>query len=166
MKLRTVLLAAAFFLPAGVALAQGAAPMSDVKPFRASADIDGLIAKAKAQPPKPLIIQKIVGTGAYSANLEYRAGAAAPASIHDNENELMVFVQGTGTFTSGGALVDGTRSNPANQSGTSISGGTPQHVAKGDVLIVPAGVPHQITPDAGSAVVVMTFHVPNPWPGK
>jgi len=39
-------------------------------------------------------------------------------------------------------------------------------VAKGDTLIVPAGVPHQITPDAGSAVVVMTFHVPSPWPGK
>jgi len=69
--------------------------MPDVKTFLASTDIDGLIAKAKAQPAKPLIIQKIVGTGAYSVNLEYRAGAAAPASIHDNENELMVFVQGT-----------------------------------------------------------------------
>ena len=164
MKLRTILLAAAFVLPAGMALAQGAMP--DVKTVLASADIDGLIANAKAQPAKPLIIQKIVGTGAYSANLEYRAGAAAPASIHDNENELMVFKQGTGTIVIGGALVDGTRSNPANQSGSGIAGGTPQHVAKGDVLIVPAGVPHQIAPDAGVAVAVLTFHVPSPWPGK
>ena len=140
MKLRTILLAAAFVLPAGMALAQGAMP--DVKTVLASADIDGLIANAKAQPAKPLIIQKIVGTGAYSANLEYRAGAAAPASIHDNENELMVFKQGTGTIVIGGALVDGTRSNPTNQAGSSISGGKSQHVASGDVLIVPAGVAH------------------------
>jgi mannose-6-phosphate isomerase-like protein (cupin superfamily) len=164
MKLRTILLAAAFLLPAGMALAQGGMP--DVKTVMASSDIQGLIAKAKAQPAKPLIIQKIVGTGAYSANLEYRAGAAAPAAIHDNENELMSFVDGTGTIVIGGTLVDGTRSNPTNQAGSSISGGTPQHVAKGDVLIVPAGVAHQIVPDAGSAVVVMTFHVPSPWPGK
>ena len=164
MKPRTILLAAAFLRPAGMTLAQGAMP--DVKTVLASADIDGLIANAKAQPAKPLIIQKIVGTGAYSANLEYRAGAAAPASIHDNENELMVFKQGTGTIVIGGALVDGTRSNPANQAGSSISGGKSQHVASGDVLIVPAGVAHQIVPDAGSAVVVITFHVPQPWPGK
>ncbi len=166
MKLRTMLFAAALLLPAGMAFAQGNAPMPDVKSFLASADIAGLIAKAKAQPPKPLISQNIVGTGAYRANLEYRAGAAAPASIHDNEAELMVFVEGSGTITTGGTLVDGTRSNPANQSGSGIAGGTPQHVAKGDVLIVPAGVPHQIAPDAGVAVAVLTFHVPSPWPGK
>jgi mannose-6-phosphate isomerase-like protein (cupin superfamily) len=164
MKLRTILLTAAFVLPAGMAFAQGAMP--DLKTFLSSADIDALAAKAKAQPAKPLIIQPVVGTGAYRVNLEYRAGAAAPASIHDNENELMMFVAGTGTFVSGGTLVNGSRTNPTNQSGSSISGGNSQHVAKGDTLIVPAGVPHQIVPDAGSAVEVLTFHVPRPWPGK
>jgi mannose-6-phosphate isomerase-like protein (cupin superfamily) len=166
MKLRTILLAAAFVLPASLALAQGAAPMPDMKSFMASADIQSLIAKAKAQPPKPLISQNIVGAGPYRANLEYRAGAPAPAAIHDNETELMVVVEGGATITTGGTLIDAARSNPANQSGSGISGGTPQHVAKGDVLIVAAGVPHQIAPDAGSAVAVLTFHVPSPWPGK
>ena len=165
MKLHTLLLAAALILPAPLALAQGAAP-ADVKTMAASAEVQDLIAKAKAQPPKPLINQPIVGTGAYRANLEYRAGAPAPASIHDNENELMYFIQGTGTLTTGGSLVDGTRSNPTNQSGSGISGGTPMTVGPGSVAIIPAGVPHQIAADAGSAIAVMTFHVPQPWPGR
>ena len=165
MKLHTILLAAALVLPASMAVAQGAPP-ADLKTMSASADVQALIAAAKAQPPKPLINQPIVGTGAYRANLEYRAGAPAPASIHDNENELMYFVEGTGTITTGGALVAGTRSNPTNQSGSSISGGTPTKVGPGSVIIVPAGVPHQIAADAGSAIAVMTFHVPQPWPGR
>jgi mannose-6-phosphate isomerase-like protein (cupin superfamily) len=169
MKLATLLLAAALVLPASLilpssAMAQAAAP--DLKTMSTSAEVQDLIAKAKAQPPKPLINQPIVGTGAYRANLEYRAGPPAPASIHDNENELMYFVEGTGTLTSGGTLVDGTRSNPANQSGSGISGGTPMKVGPGSVAIVPAGVPHQIAADAGSAIAVMTFHVPQPWPGR
>jgi len=164
MSLKTILLAAALVLPATIALAQNAGPPPDLKTYLASPDIQALIAKAKAMPPKPLISQPIVGTGAYRANLEYRAGAPAPASIHDSENELMVVVDGSGTITTGGTLVDGTRTNPANQSGSSITGGTPQHVVKGDMLIVPAGVPHQIAGDP--AIALMTFHVPSPWPGR
>ena len=166
MTFRTILLAAAFVLPATMALAQGAAPPPDIKTYMASADIQGLIAKAKAMPPKPLISQPIVGTGAYRASLEYRSGPAAPASVHDSEAELMVVVDGSGTITTGGTLVDPTRPNPANQSGSSIAGGTPTHLVKGDMTIVPAGVPHQIQGDAGSAIALMTFHVPSPWPGK
>jgi mannose-6-phosphate isomerase-like protein (cupin superfamily) len=134
--------------------------------YMSAADIQGLIAKAKAMPPKPLISQPVVGAGTSRFNLEYRAGAPAPASIHDAENELMVFVDGTGIITLGGTLVEGTRPNPTNQSGSSISGGVPTRVAKGDVLIVPAGVAHQIAADAGSAIAVLTLHVPQPWPGK
>lgn len=163
MTLKSMLLAAILVLPAS-ALAQNASPPPDLKTYLSSPDVQALIAKAKAMPPKPLISQNIVGTGAYRANLEYRSGAPAPASIHDAENELMVVVDGSGTITTGGTLVNGTRSNPTNQSGSSIAGGTPQHVVKGDMLIVPAGVPHQIAGDP--AIALMTFHVPNPWPGR
>jgi mannose-6-phosphate isomerase-like protein (cupin superfamily) len=165
MTFRTILLAAALVLPATMALAQGAPP-PDLKTMAFSADIQAMIAKARAMPPRPLISQPIVGTGAYRASLEYRAGAPAPASIHDTEAELMVVVDGSGTLTTGGTLVEPTRPNPANQSGSSIQGGTPNHLVKGDMTIVPAGVPHQIAGDAGTGIVLMTFHVPSPWPGK
>ena len=163
MKARAIFFAAALLMPLA-AQAQNAGP--DLKTFMSSAEIQDLEAKAKARPPAPLISQPIVGTGGYRASLEYRSGAPAPASIHDTESELMVVVDGSGTITIGGTLVDGKRANPTNQAGSSITGGTPQHVTKGDMLIVPQGVAHQIAADAGTAVVLMTFHVPSPWPGK
>ena len=156
MKLRTIFFAAAFVLPATMALAQGAMP--DMKTIAASADVQALIVKANAMPPRPLISQNIVGTGASRANLEYRAGAASPASIHDTEAELIYMIDGSGTLTMGGTLVNGKRTNPANQSGDSITGGTATHLAKGDFIMVPAGVAHQIAPDSGVAIALMSFH--------
>ena len=160
MKLQSILLAAALLVPAA-AFAQTA---PDMKTMAHSADVDALIAQAKAMPPKPLISQNIVGATPYRANLEYRAGAPAPASVHDKENELMYIIQGSATLTLGGTLVNGTRTNPTNQSGSSITGGTPAHIAKGDVIMVPAGTAHQITPDSGVAIALMSFHVPSAWP--
>jgi mannose-6-phosphate isomerase-like protein (cupin superfamily) len=149
-------LVALLALPASV-LAQ-AAP--DMKTMASSADVNALIAKAKAMPPKPLISQNIVGTGMSRASLEYRAGPPSPAAIHDTENELMYVIQGGGTLVMGGSLVDGKRSNPTNQSGSSITGGNNVPLVPGTFIIVAAGVPHQITADAGGAVVLMTFHTP------
>ena len=166
MTFKTILLATALLLPATFAWAQGAPPPAELKTLASSAEIQALIAKAKAMPTRPLISQPIVGTGPYRASLEYRSGPAAPASIHDSDVELMVVVDGSGTLTTGGTLVEPTRPNPANQAGSAITGGTPLHLAKGDMTIVPAGVAHQIAGDAGSAIVLMTFHVPSPWPGR
>ncbi|HWY62521.1 MAG TPA: cupin domain-containing protein [Rhizomicrobium sp.] len=135
------------------------------KSFASSADIQALIARAKAMPPQPLISQPMVGTGNYSVNLDYRA-ATLPAAIHDTEAELFYVIDGTGILTMGGTLVEGKRTNPTNLSGSSIAGGTPIRIAKGDFAIAPAGVAHQLAPDSGSVLVVMTFHVPSPWPGK
>ena len=156
MKPATLLLAAALLFPS-LAFAQGA-PAPDLKAMASSAEVQELIAKAKAMPPRPLISQPIVGTGAARANLEYRAGAPNPASIHDTEHELFYVIEGSGTLTSGGTLVNGKRTNPTNQSGDSITGGTNTHLAKGDFMIVPAGAAHQITADNGVAIALMTFH--------
>jgi mannose-6-phosphate isomerase-like protein (cupin superfamily) len=158
--MKTALFALALFLPAP-AFAQ-AAP-SDLKTFMSAADIQALIAKAKAVTPvRPLVSQPLVGTGGYRASLDYRA-QITPANLHDKEAELWVFVEGSGTFTMGGSLVDAKRTDPANSSGTAITGGNSFHVAKGDVLIVPAGVAHQVAPDAGTAVTMITMHMPSPW---
>jgi mannose-6-phosphate isomerase-like protein (cupin superfamily) len=162
MKRITTLFAAALLLTASGAFAQSA---PDLKTFASSADIQALIARAKSLPPQPLISQPIVGTGKYSVNLDYRAGTL-PAAIHDTEAELFYVIDGTGTLTMGGSLVEGKRTNPTNQAGSSIAGGAAIRIAKGDFAIAPAGVAHQLAPDSGSVLVVMTFHVPSPWPGK
>jgi mannose-6-phosphate isomerase-like protein (cupin superfamily) len=130
--------------------------------FASSADVQGLIAKAKAErrPDQANFVQPIVRQAPYTMNLEYRvAGLNANASVHEQEAELFVVVEGAGMLVTGGTLREERRTNPANRSGTAIDGGSRQRVAKGDVALVPQGVPHWFT-DIDGTLVLMSMHLP------
>lgn len=155
------------FLPLAIAVAlitpaaaQTAMPAM-VKTFASSAEVEQLIAKAKADRKgnAPTTSEPILSLAPYRANLEYRP-IPGPAAVHDTEDEVMYVIDGAGTITTGGQLVNPTRSNPTNQGADKISGGNDQKLAKGDFLIVPHGVPHQITAVEGPALVLMTLHMP------
>jgi mannose-6-phosphate isomerase-like protein (cupin superfamily) len=120
-----------------------------------------LIAKAKTdrKGDAPTTSEPILSLGSYHANLEYRP-IAGPAALHDTENELMFVIEGAGTITMGGQMVNPTRPNPTNQSAATISGGTDTAVAKGDFIMVPHGTPHQIIAVNGAPLVLMTLHMP------
>ena len=158
--MRTTLLSlfvtASLVLPAA---AQNTAPM--IKTFTSSAEVQQLIAKAKADRKgnAPTTIEPILSLAPYRANLEYRP-IPGPAAVHDSEDEVMYVIEGAGTITLGGQMVNPTRPNPSNQAADSISGGSDQKVAKGDFLIVPHGTPHQITAVEAPALVLMTLHMP------
>ena len=142
------------------AAAQTPAPAAP-KLFAAAGDVTALIAKAKAErkPDQANFSQPIVRMAPYSANLEYRVGSNAPASVHEKEAEMFYGVEGTGTMVTGGKLVEEKRTNAANLSGTKIEGGESRKLSKGDFLIVPAGTPHWITGIDG-ALALMTLHLP------
>ena len=148
---------AAFVMPA---FAQPMTPAM-AKTFTSSAEVQQLIAKAKAdrKGDAPTTIEPILSLGTYHANLEYRP-IAGPAALHDTENELMFVIEGAATITMGGQMVNPTRPNPTNQSAPSISGGTDMAVAKGDFIMVPHGTPHQITAVKDAPLVLMTLHMP------
>ena len=152
-----------FSFAAALAVPAAAQPMTPatVKTFASSGEVQQLIAKAKAdrKGDAPTTIEPILSLGTYHANLEYRP-IAGPAALHDTENELMFVIEGAGTITMGGQMVNPTRPNPTNQSAASISGGTDTAVAKGDFIMVPHGTPHQITAVNGAPLVLMTLHMP------
>ena len=154
--LSSLLVTAALTLPAA---AQNAAPM--IKTFTSSAEVQQLIAKAKADRKgnAPTTSEPILSLAPYRANLEYRP-IPGPAAVHDTEDEVMYVIEGAGTITLGGQMVNPTRPNPTNQAADSISGGSDQKLAKGDFLIVPHGVPHQVTAVEAPALVLMTLHMP------
>lgn len=160
MRLRSltfVCAASALFL----AVPASAQPAAAMKTFASSAEVQQLIVKAKAdrKGDAPITVEPILSLASYHANLEYRP-IAGPAALHETENELMYVIEGAGTVTMGGQMVNPTRPNPTNQSAPSISGGTDTQVAKGDFIMVPHGVPHQITAVSGGALVLMTLHMP------
>ena len=92
-------------------------------------------------------------------NLEYRTGKA-PAAVHTGQAELIIVLDGVGTITTGGTLVDAVSGANGNISGKDITGGTPQHLVKGDMLLVPQGTAHMMVPDAAAPFVLATLHVP------
>ena len=134
-----------------------------MKTFASSAEIADLIAKAKAERKEgqAVVFERILSLAPYRATLEYRAGLA-PAQIHEKDAELIVVLDGAGTITTGGTLIDEKPSIPDNLSGSGIAGGTVQALKKGDVVMVPEKVAHQTKPAEGQAIVLMTFHVPRP----
>jgi mannose-6-phosphate isomerase-like protein (cupin superfamily) len=65
--------------------------------------------------------------------------------IHVYETDVFYIVDGTATFVTGGTCADAKLVSPGQLLGTTIAGGVTHHLKKGDVIIVPAGLPHQFT---------------------
>lgn len=140
---------------------QQRAPQPD-KIFTSAAEVEAMIAKAKSErkPDQANFLQPLLRLAPYAVNLEYRVeGIDTPATVHEKEAELIVVIDGAGTFTTGGKLVGEKRTNATNLSGTEIEGGTPQRISKGDYIFVPENTPHSFTKTQGR-LVIMSVHVP------
>ena len=65
------------------------------------------------------------------------------AEIHTKDTDVIYVLDGTATFVTGGEAVD-TKEIAANElRGSSIRNGETRQIAKGDVIVVPNGIPHQ-----------------------
>lgn len=65
------------------------------------------------------------------------------AEVHLKDADLIHVLRGRATFITGGTLSDSHNTAADEIRGTSISGGETRELHEGDVLVVPAGVPHQ-----------------------
>jgi len=65
------------------------------------------------------------------------------AEIHTKDADVIYVLQGSATFVTGGKAVDAKTTAPDELRGSSIRNGETREIAKGDVVIVPHGVPHQ-----------------------
>jgi mannose-6-phosphate isomerase-like protein (cupin superfamily) len=95
----------------------------------------------------------------YNVNMEHRIMGQA-AAVHETEAEMFYVIDGAGTLVTGGKLIEERRTNPENLSGTGIEGGISKRVAKGDWVLVPAGVPHQYPTVEASGLTLMALHLP------
>jgi mannose-6-phosphate isomerase-like protein (cupin superfamily) len=81
------------------------------------------------------------------------------ANAHATEAEVWAIVDGAGTVTTGGKMVE-TRKDGKLVSRV-IEGGVSRKVAKGDFVIIPEGVPHYVT-EANPHVIFMAIEFPRP----
>ncbi len=71
-----------------------------------------------------------------------RREAAGQAEVHTRDADVIYVLDGTATFVTGGKLVQGKNIAADEIRGAAIDGGETRKLAKGDVVIVPAGTPH------------------------
>ena len=81
----------------------------------------------------------------YAVNAAHRAPVTQRASQHDANSELFMVMDGTATMVTGGTIVES---------------GARQKLAKGDFLIVPAGVPHMFADISPAGITVMQIYLP------
>jgi quercetin dioxygenase-like cupin family protein len=62
--------------------------------------------------------------------------------VHDKETDTLYVLDGSATIVTGGTMIGGSVTAPGQQRGSDIKGGTEQTVTKGDVMVIPAGIPH------------------------
>ena len=62
--------------------------------------------------------------------------------VHDKETDVFYVVDGAATFVTGGKMIGGKVTKPGQWAGDDIQGGEVHHLSKGDVMVIPAGMPH------------------------
>lgn len=67
------------------------------------------------------------------------------AEVHTNDADLIYVQEGSAIFVTGGEVVGAMNTAADEIRGVSISGGQTRRLAKGDVVVVPSGTPHQFT---------------------
>ena len=96
----------------------------------------------------------------------FRNGPYVPADnrptveIHANEADLFYVVEGRSTQVLGGDVIGGKETGPGQIRGSKIAGGQTYQLGKGDVMWVPAGMPHWFPemPEALSYLLVKVFY--------
>lgn len=62
--------------------------------------------------------------------------------VHDKETDTFHVMEGSATLVTGGTMVGGKVTGPGQQRGKDMTGGETYHLTKGDVIVIPAGIPH------------------------
>ncbi|MCG3119483.1 MAG: hypothetical protein ALAOOOJD_01892 [bacterium] len=85
--------------------------------------------------------QPLVENGQYKVHASHRDGPGK-SEVHEHETDIIYVLEGTATFVTGGKVVDGQMIAPGEIRGAGIDGGEMRKLVKGDLVIVPQGVPH------------------------
>ncbi|MEP6691666.1 MAG: AraC family ligand binding domain-containing protein [Gemmatimonadaceae bacterium] len=108
------------------------------------------------------VISRTLGDhGRYRYVLVCRARTAAPEQ-HTRWTDVMMVQGGSATLITGGALADASEPAEGELSGREIIGGDSRRVSAGDLVVIPAGVPHQVQLGDGESVRYLTIKVPPP----
>jgi mannose-6-phosphate isomerase-like protein (cupin superfamily) len=148
---------------------QAASPAKSLSAtYVSAADIQANLngAPSAATNPQPNI--RVVDAGGYNVAVGVLHRPQTPpgaAAVHFKVSEIYHVMDGAGTLVTGGTMVNA-KTRPADAlsvrledgpgaSGTAIQGGVTRKIKAGDVVVIPAGVPHWFSEIEGSITYVV-----------
>ena len=146
--MRTVLAAAIVYTALTAAGAQSQPPTATQK--TESELMKGLAASAA----NPEMLTSAVSIDDRHRINVVRRTKAAGAAAHPGFAELHHIIDGSGTLVTGGTIVRPTGAGRGS-AGATIQNGESRHVTKGDVVLVPSGVPHWYKDVDGAAITYL-----------
>lgn len=128
---------------ASVTAASAQTGPADPTAFAGGADVQAQLKQmlSEMKPDQGFMWRPLVRDGANVAAIEIWKKPGRPA-VHPDQAEYAIVLEGAGTLVSGGVMADPKVTNPTLTEGSRIEGGTTRSLGPGDVLLVPAGVPH------------------------
>jgi len=74
--------------------------------------------------------------------LALRRNGPGEVEIHDRDTDILYVLEGSAKFVTGGQATEPRTTDPGETRAKSIVGGQERRLVKGDVIIIPNGVPH------------------------
>ena len=92
--------------------------------------------------------QPLLETAGYKVHASRRV-EPGQAEIHTLDTDVIYVVDGSATLVTGGKAIEPKEIAPNEIRGTKIEGGQEHQISKGEVIVIPNGVPHQFTAVTG-----------------
>lgn len=131
----------------------GQAPAAD------AAQTPGFVIWPGAAPPAGTPPRLQFGTHSWSLAHREKSG---DVESHETRGIVMVVQSGEATLVVGTDVVNPTRPSPTELRGTAIRNGIERKVKAGDVINMPAGLPHQFLLAPGQQITYIDIVVPTP----
>jgi mannose-6-phosphate isomerase-like protein (cupin superfamily) len=151
MKSGKMLVGAALVLVSSSALAE------ETSPFKLSAaDLDRMVTAPDGSP----VSGKVPVGEKGPLVLVLRRIKDGEAEVHDHLNDVFVVRSGQATVLIGGTVAGNLQTAPGEWRGGTIAGAKRFEIGPGDVLWIPAGLPHQVLVPRGGDFRYLAFKSP------
>src|SRR5512135_1810807 len=97
-----------------------------------------------AKPDDHKVRMNRVGNWGNHSMLAIRRDGDGEAEVHDTQVDVVFVRSGEGTLVLGGTVVEPRTTGPGEIRGKSITGGVSKKMVAGDVIHIPAKIPHQM----------------------
>jgi mannose-6-phosphate isomerase-like protein (cupin superfamily) len=122
----------------------------------AQAPDGGITIWPKGLPPGGIAVKADFGD--HLLEISHRE-VSGKAELHQAKADVMVIQSGTATLVTGGEVLNPAPTGPNEIQGTSIRGGVKQDIGPGDVIEIPAGVPHQFILAPGTQITYLVVKI-------